>query len=422
MTINIGWHWGGNIFLIADTAVTHRSKAYTQSTSFNELVVSEHSRTVEEMHSKIVSINTHTVAAISGDMSGATFFIDELRRERMSNLVEAISVVATGRRTHEHPLFNLLIGAYDGKSTKLIQFVSSDPTSVTEIPALFDVPWLFDGSDSDSDSGDVDKAEDAESVLQRVAFAGSAAPSLRRLLSLMVVVMAAQENDAQRLLVGATGFMQSQGIRNYLLEEGVGGTMLGAVIDKHGTHWLPDVTYQVVDSLSRAYPVEDPDDVHDPDPEGGPLEGQPERVSCAVRDGVGFVYSSYHPGQLAILEQYGVVDSRKVEPQAMIDHLYQGDLPFFVLIGSATGDIVIVDRRRDKDAHVAVRGHAFFITEDVIEFFMRVRPLGEPSRVVFLPAGKQRGLFPISEHGPNANEIRRLRNRQKRERRRRKGG
>ncbi|MDF2434665.1 MAG: hypothetical protein JWP44_4296, partial [Mucilaginibacter sp.] len=51
MTINIGWHSGGNVFLIADTAITHRSQAGTQSTSFNESVVSERSRTVEEKHS-----------------------------------------------------------------------------------------------------------------------------------------------------------------------------------------------------------------------------------------------------------------------------------------------------------------------------------------------------------------------------------
>lgn len=226
--------------------------------------------------------------------------------------------------------------------------------------------------------------------------------------------MTTQEGDPHRLLVGAVGFMQSQGVRNYLMDTGVGGAMLGALVDKYGISWLPDVTYHIIDSLSHAVPVDDPDDPHDPLPGDGPLDGQPERVSCAVRNGIGYVLSSYHPGQILVLEQYGLSGSSDESPQAMIEHLSLGDHSFFVLISSCTGDMLIVDRRREKEEYITVWPNGTICySEGVVNFFTASRGPGRPSRVIFLSERMLHTpsrIVSASEREPNVDEIRRSEN------------
>jgi hypothetical protein len=373
MTINIGWHFNGHVYLIADTAVTDYSspKPYASTTTFSEATIQEKSGTIEERHMKIVPLGTHAAAAISGCIGPATAFINELKRERNPNLAEAVLEVANGRRTSEHAAFNLLIGSHLAASTQLLHF-SSKSQSITAIPELLDLP---------ADQTQPSIAEEATLLLRNVVIEGSAGHDLKHLMQLVATIASVGDEDAHRALIGTVGLLQSQGIINYLLETGVGGAMFGAFINKHGLQWQPDVTFQIYGTLAGAIPVDSPDEL----PAGeGPLDQQPDFVSCAVRDGVGYVSSSFHPtGRILVLSPFEAPAISSDVEQMVLSSLPQRDTPFYVCINSKLRDVIVVDRREEKEKHIMVRSGDVLIDEVLMDELSRSADNG-PARITFL--------------------------------------
>jgi hypothetical protein len=409
MTINIGWHFGGCVFLIADTAVKHQRPPYADSTSFQERAVVEKTYTIEESNSKIIPVNAHTVAAVAGDLGRAAAFLEELKHERHSDVGVAISIVANGRRTHEHGDFHLLVATHDGERTRLLRFSSTHPDVVTDVPELLDLP--------DEDGRAVESTERGiEALLEHVAVVGGADTGIDAILRLAIPVITTTDVEACRVLVGVVALLQSLGTRRYLLEHGIGGTILGAVLTSRGVEWLPDVTYLMFDTLEGGIPISDPAKTV---PGDGPLAHQPERISVVLRDGIAYVLSSYHaPDRIVVLQPHDPAEEGRWSslPRQVTDRMVIGDHPFVVFLSTRTGDVLVVDRRLDKERYVAVREHGTSITDEVRSFFSPSPSPGAPAKFGFLPEDFQQHVFERFAE----IERRRARNRRKREIRRRR--
>lgn len=86
--------------------------------------------------------------------------------------------------------------------------------------------------------------------------------------------------DSRDRLACIIGFCQSVGVRDYLLEQGVGGPFCGAFVSKTGFEWLPDMSFHMLS--------------------GRPMRGesfdQGEGVASVIRDDIFFVGSTHTRG------------------------------------------------------------------------------------------------------------------------------
>lgn len=61
--------------------------------------------------------------------------------------------------------------------------------------------------------------------------------------NMLVETLRAGKIDEERLLTMATAIVQSFGVRDHLMKQGVGGAIAGVRISANGTHWLSDTNY-----------------------------------------------------------------------------------------------------------------------------------------------------------------------------------
>jgi hypothetical protein len=67
----------------------------------------------------------------------------------------------------------------------------------------------------------------------------------RKLTKTYLTAFAEQSNDPIQILVNTLALLQSYGIHNYLISDGVGGGFCGVALNHAGVHWQPDILYLV---------------------------------------------------------------------------------------------------------------------------------------------------------------------------------
>jgi hypothetical protein len=227
MTYIAGIRRGQHVFLVSDSAVTHSGLQPPDglkqaTTSFGEAQIFEPSRTVQEAALKIHRLGQIAVA-VAGDANQATRCIAGLKATLDRGVAPEQALAASVKPFAE----------MDDLAFQLIATIAVEPT-----PLLMSfnmggrrqlVPHFGDG------------------VVQTGSPTDFQIELFRTVLKLLDERL---PQDPDAFLVAAVAWLQSLGVREHLLENGIGGAFYGLYADAHQIQWMPDVVFGIHHRMS----------------------------------------------------------------------------------------------------------------------------------------------------------------------------
>lgn len=218
MTYCVGFKYRDSVYLIADSAVTAEGPRSSSSvSSFGEAPHVDTQRVVDERALKLVTIGQNCMVALAGDLARAFGGVEILR----SAYPVSADIPA---------LLRALTQNIDAASTDHFEYLIA--TVGAEGPQL----WHWSS-----------KAPNAPTPMDNIAQIGSLATWHPYMTGAIVDILRAGRIPADRLLSITTAIIQSYGLRDRLLDHGVGGVVAGAQIQPSGIRWLPDTNYLIHD-------------------------------------------------------------------------------------------------------------------------------------------------------------------------------
>ncbi len=215
VTYCLGWKTRECAYLVADTAVTSTRTARTNRTSFGELHRSVGGQNVEEAALKIAA-TPGAAMTFSGDAALGL----EIARVFESTLGCGIEPrEALDRAIKSHTPFgsnksaSLLCVFHEAGKPRLLSFNTKDDQQITE-------------------HGDevVQLGSLKQSVFEQLSEA-----YIREVRNAHI--------EGRLLLTGTLALCQNYGVRNDLIQHGVGGAFCGGFVDSSGFQWQPDIGY-----------------------------------------------------------------------------------------------------------------------------------------------------------------------------------
>ena len=140
MTVIVGWHFEGCVYMCGDSAITHNQNISTDITSFGEKTIDEPGNKVEEKCPKIVSLTSKSVVAWSGDEESARSFISTIQKRLLwdmdkGDLLKAVTEGAVAGGTFMKPVRAIFGLIHDGQS-QLVAFDSLATPMGKAVPTL----------------------------------------------------------------------------------------------------------------------------------------------------------------------------------------------------------------------------------------------------------------------------------------------
>ena len=214
MTYCAGWKSQDAVFLLADTAVTKRSKPATTHSSFGQLHDEVQGEYVEEGLLKLVPLNSGTVAAFAGDVDLATSCLEFLRSRITAttsprDLLQGLTV-SLGPFPKERPVEILLAFTDEAGRSDLVHWESLRGLDPTE--------------------------SDYYQIGSLTSYHAALTPEL---ISLFV----SGSLDTERMLSVVSTIVQSYGIHDDLIRMNVGGLIFGAMSRLGSVTWQPDTNF-----------------------------------------------------------------------------------------------------------------------------------------------------------------------------------
>lgn len=218
MSYVLGWKTQSNTYVAADSMITGTAPSSDVQSSFGERQISGCSVSVAERALKII---------VDGDLAIGLCGVFRLARSLASDVIRSY------RRLHdpEAAIQEMIVsnGPFStGCDAKLIVAWRGQPC-----PRLFS--FNHDGSATLCEAGHGEGFQ-----------LGSASPMHKGLTwELLKRIVALEDQGPAAHLTAALGLLQSHGIHDYLLENGVGGSFTGLSVTREGIAWQPDLLYLI---------------------------------------------------------------------------------------------------------------------------------------------------------------------------------
>lgn len=245
MTYCFAFKYDNDVFLYSDSAITtNQYKTVPVAlTSFGESTVQRKDTTTFEAILKIYQTSSHSAIAYAGDVEVARTIINILKNcYQFDHTLEKRFELVSSRLGHKVFYVELLIADYSKDGNLLCKWNTADRELIS--------------IEECASTGSLSAAHDQNIKSINKSLIDSGKYSKDAMLSIMAAVI------------------QSNGLKNYLMEDGIGGSVLGAQISKNRVHWLPDTIYVISN--------------HNAEPEN--------QASLVYREGGLAVYSSYSQG------------------------------------------------------------------------------------------------------------------------------
>lgn len=216
VTYILGWKCDGDVYLCGDTAMSHGLPGLVQTThsSFGEAHIGDSGKYVSESIIKVIRLDQAAVA-LTGDVLAAKAFIKEFayRLKSDGEVEQALErTVASRSPFAADKEFSLLVAGPTDSGAQLFAF---------------------------NPNGNHDTVECEEGGIAQL---GSASVAHKAQTSKWLGPVTGHfRNDPNLVLAMALTGLQSYGIHDYLLAEGVGGPFCGLRVDKTGSHWQKDM-------------------------------------------------------------------------------------------------------------------------------------------------------------------------------------
>lgn len=217
MTYCFGFKYKQSVYLFADSVVTHGGNARTsQTTSFGEASIRRDDGLISEEETlKIDFLGNDCIVAMAGNVNEAITFLRYLKSQYASSTsFEQILTLLKKYRSHSHYTgFEYLIARISAKGPTLWYWKSSTPENMNEVATFQDMGSL--------------KSWHKEFT-----------KNLHHWLTKLNLT----EDHALTVI---TALVQSYGVRDYILEQGVGGIFYGYRLCSEEIQILPPTNYVI---------------------------------------------------------------------------------------------------------------------------------------------------------------------------------
>ncbi len=218
MTYCLGWKYQNSIFLVADTAITHKSELRSSHSSFGELHQTISGEHVEESRLKITPVSPDLIIGFSGNVASAKKIIQLVKTYYQA--IPDIPTLLTSVSNSLGPFsvdqaVSLIIGHFSNNHANLYVWGTTKPDQVVEAPDY--------------------------------AYSGSLPPHFAEIAPLLLGKFVSDNLPVQRVLPSILSILQSLGIHNNLLNFNVGGVFVGVQLNDEGFRWQDDITYILTD-------------------------------------------------------------------------------------------------------------------------------------------------------------------------------
>lgn len=213
MTYCIGWKNSTTVFLAADAAVTSTHPLKTTESSFGEQHTRKGRVYIQEGAVKVIPMR-NAALSFTGDVETGVKIA-----ETLADLLESgeTQTLAFRNAVRSHTPFS------PKREVDLI-FASH----------VQGEPYL-----SSFNNKRIPQFSDHENIVQFGSISQTYKNKSEDFLRMYMKVGV----ESRLLLVGILGLVQSYGINNYIIKEGVGGTFSSIYIDASGVHWQPDILF-----------------------------------------------------------------------------------------------------------------------------------------------------------------------------------
>ncbi len=313
------WLVNGDIYAVADSAVTWQQKPATVNSSFGDAVVQRGPEIVEEAVCKIFQLGPNSLGMIAGN--------GDIGQQAMQAL--------RGRLDGEDLLVQVqgIIGGPGG--------VSGCELLVGRVLAGRPEIVLFDGKLFRSTSGG--------------AIIGSLPPERMQELDGFMTQLRYLRSTPQQRLVTTIAFLRALGVQNPLIENGVGGAMYGALIRRNGVEWQLDTNFILFDPrLTKAV---------NSARKGPPsplltIDEHFDEIRVAVREAVVVVYSTLTGKDLLAndLVLPCIEDWKSRWLPDVFRSFAEHGAQFVVFISCVSPHVIVVDRCASKDTFIRPHG------------------------------------------------------------------
>lgn len=220
MTYCAGWKYASSVYLIADMAITKDSPPTTPKSNFGELHTMVKGRYVEESLLKLAPISDGVSIAFAGNVALANAIIDFLKdnielysgdlRSLLSSVTASLGPFAVDRRVEI-----ILAASYLNAEPQLLYWNTSSGLDTSE--------------------------SDYYHIGSLVSYHASITPN--------VISMLAKRNlDPHRFLPIMTSVVQSFGVHDNLIEQNIGGLIIGLRTHLGKNVWQDDTNYILYDA------------------------------------------------------------------------------------------------------------------------------------------------------------------------------
>lgn len=209
MTFGLGWKYNGEVFIVADTALSSfdLNENVEGISSFGEHYGKYENSIVEEKGLKLIRLNESSLVTYSGDVKAAMDAIGTLKVIIEGKITDSLESLWNNFQTHDN--FELLI-ATKGNENSLYHF--DNKNGFTEVQNI---------------KGIGNGAENPEIFNPVIEF---------------LVQNEQCTEDSEFLLVKMVSFLQCYSLKNHLFRMGVGGAFFGARL-KEKIVWCNDLLY-----------------------------------------------------------------------------------------------------------------------------------------------------------------------------------
>lgn len=230
MTYVLGWKTKSNVYLAADSMITGASTTIEDQSSFGESHIKDGVDSVSERALKIV-LDGDLAIGLCGNfqlaIDMATFIFRSYRLSR--NLEQALQETAVSHGPFPMPMH---------RDVRLIVAWRGEP-----FPRLFS--FNHDGY------GAIHEFREGEGVPL-----GSVGPIQKGITQKLLPKLFSIESKSGSMayLASVLGVLQSLGIHDYLLKDGVGGSFTGLCVNHESITWQPDLLYMIDEQVEDLRP------------------------------------------------------------------------------------------------------------------------------------------------------------------------
>jgi hypothetical protein len=219
MTYVVGLRLPKAVFLFADTVLTSKSAPGGEprplTTTFGEAVVNRAGRYADDKALKLLNLDKIVIAIVGDSDSG----------QAIASTTKSLLDVGMGPREAFHSAV---------RSVTPVRHKVEILAAIREPPNVSLLGFNLTGEE-----------QIEECSIGRGAHRGSMPPHFKERVHQALVGMASRPISNDRFLAAGLSYLQGRGLRDYLLEHGVGGAFTGLYVTADGVFWQKDTLYYV---------------------------------------------------------------------------------------------------------------------------------------------------------------------------------